>query len=57
MGSPVHYYLLYPDGRLETAVLGPDLGCPDCGRAYGVLGAGIEEVWKNELRFWRLLPR
>jgi len=26
------------------AVLGPDLGCPDCGRAYGVLGAGIEEV-------------
>ncbi len=25
MGSPVHYYLLYPGGRLETAVLGPDL--------------------------------
>ncbi len=25
LGAPVHYYLLHPDGRLETAVLGPDL--------------------------------
>ena len=25
LGSPVHYYLIHPDGRLETAVLGPDL--------------------------------
>ncbi len=25
LGSPVYYYLIYPDGRLETAVLGPDL--------------------------------
>jgi len=25
LGSPVEYYLLHPDGRLETAVLGPDL--------------------------------
>ena len=25
LGDPVHYYMLHPDGRLETAVLGPDL--------------------------------
>jgi len=25
LGGPVHYYMLHPDGRLETAVLGPDL--------------------------------
>ena len=25
LGSPLHYYLIHPDGRLETAVLGPDL--------------------------------
>lgn len=25
LGAPVHYYMLHPDGRLETAVLGPDL--------------------------------
>lgn len=25
LGSPVYYYLIHPDGRLETAVLGPDL--------------------------------
>lgn len=25
LGGPVHYYLIHPDGRLETAVLGPDL--------------------------------
>ena len=25
LGSPVHYYLIYPDGRLENVVLGPDL--------------------------------
>lgn len=25
LGAPVHYYLIHPDGRLETAVLGPDL--------------------------------
>ena len=25
LGSPVHYYLIHPDGRLETVVLGPDL--------------------------------
>ncbi|MDO8860530.1 cupin domain-containing protein [Haliea sp. E1-2-M8] len=25
LGAPVHYYLLHPDGRLEQAVLGPDL--------------------------------
>ena len=25
LGSPVHYYLIHPDGRLETAVLGSDL--------------------------------
>ena len=25
LGSPVHYYLIHSDGRLETAVLGPDL--------------------------------
>ena len=24
LGSPVTYYLIYPDGRLETVVLGPD---------------------------------
>jgi predicted cupin superfamily sugar epimerase len=24
-GGPVHYYMLHPDGRLETAVLGSDL--------------------------------
>ncbi len=25
LGAPVNYYMLHPDGRLETAVLGPDL--------------------------------
>jgi predicted cupin superfamily sugar epimerase len=25
LGAPVHYTMLHPDGRLETAVLGPDL--------------------------------
>ena len=25
LGSPVHYYMIHPDGSLETAVLGPDL--------------------------------
>lgn len=25
LGAPVHYYMLHPDGRLETAVLGSDL--------------------------------
>lgn len=25
LGAPVRYYLIHPDGRLETAVLGPDL--------------------------------
>ncbi|QFU77701.1 cupin domain-containing protein [Halioglobus maricola] len=25
LGAPVHYYMLHPDGHLETAVLGPDL--------------------------------
>ncbi len=25
LGSPVHYYLIHPDGKLESAVLGPDL--------------------------------
>jgi predicted cupin superfamily sugar epimerase len=25
LGAPVHYYLIHPDGTLETAVLGPDL--------------------------------
>jgi hypothetical protein len=25
LGAPVHYYMLHPDGRMETAVLGPDL--------------------------------
>lgn len=25
LGAPVEYYLIHPDGRLETAVLGPDL--------------------------------
>lgn len=25
LGAPVHYYLIHSDGRLETAVLGPDL--------------------------------
>jgi len=25
LGAPVHYYLILPDGTLETAVLGPDL--------------------------------
>ena len=25
LGSPVHYYMIHPDGTLETAVLGPDL--------------------------------
>lgn len=25
LGSPVHYYLIHPDGRLETAILGSDL--------------------------------
>ncbi|TXS90148.1 cupin domain-containing protein [Parahaliea aestuarii] len=25
LGAPVHYYMIHPDGRLETAVLGPDL--------------------------------
>ena len=24
LGSPVTYYLIHPDGRLETVVLGPD---------------------------------
>jgi uncharacterized protein len=25
LGSPVHYYMIHPDGSLETAVVGPDL--------------------------------
>lgn len=25
LGAPVNYYMIYPDGHLETAVLGPDL--------------------------------
>ena len=25
LGGPIHYYMIHPDGRLETAVLGPDL--------------------------------
>lgn len=25
LGAPVRYYMIHPDGRLETAVLGPDL--------------------------------
>ena len=25
LGSPVHYYMIHPDGRLETAILGTDL--------------------------------
>ncbi|AQA20107.1 cupin [Halioglobus japonicus] len=25
LGAPLHYYMIHPDGRLETAVLGPDL--------------------------------
>lgn len=25
LGSPVHYSMIYPDGSLETAILGPDL--------------------------------
>lgn len=25
LGAPLHYYMIHPDGRLQTAVLGPDL--------------------------------
>ena len=25
LGAPIHYFMLHPDGRLETAVLGPNL--------------------------------
>lgn len=25
LGSPISYYMIHPDGRLETAVLGPDI--------------------------------
>ncbi len=25
MGDPLHYYLIHPDGSLETAILGPDI--------------------------------
>ena len=25
LGEPVNYYMIHPDGRLETAILGPDL--------------------------------
>jgi predicted cupin superfamily sugar epimerase len=30
LGSPVSYYMIHPDGRLETAVLGPDLAAGEC---------------------------
>ena len=41
LGEPITYYLIYPDGRLETVVLGPD---PSQGQ---VLQLAVEGgVWK-----------
>ncbi|TXS89571.1 cupin domain-containing protein [Parahaliea maris] len=41
LGAPVHYYMIHPDGRLETAVLGPDLAAGQ--RLQLVVRGGI---WK-----------
>lgn len=41
LGWPIHYYLLYPDGKLETAVLGPDV---EAGQVLQLSVPG--EVWK-----------
>lgn len=41
LGAPVHYFMIHPDGRLETAVLGPDLAAGQ--RLQLVVKGG---VWK-----------
>lgn len=41
LGAPVRYYMIHPDGRLETAVLGPDLAAGQ--RLQLVVPGG---VWK-----------
>lgn len=41
LGAPVHYFMIHPDGRLETAVLGPDIAA---GQQPQLLVSG--GVWK-----------